>query len=172
MQDPKPTAAGADGAEPLDQFGGTTHWTSHLRMHNCGWWRPGRRRKPTERQLPLKTLLCLKTTNAMAHLAGVAASWTPPPQDLGATRGHRQPGDTCARVSELFGKSTHHLHHRAGVAGARGCGFDSAVRPLRCFYDEVTVMVMHRRPCGLMDKALVFGTKECRFKSCPGQTND
>ena len=24
------------------------------------------------------------------------------------------------------------------------------------------------RPCGLMDKALVFGTKDCRFKSCQG----
>ena len=24
-------------------------------------------------------------------------------------------------------------------------------------------------PCGLMDKALVFGTKDCRFESCPGQ---
>ena len=25
-----------------------------------------------------------------------------------------------------------------------------------------------RRPCGLMDKALVFGTKDCRFESCQG----
>ena len=25
------------------------------------------------------------------------------------------------------------------------------------------------RPCGLMDKALVFGTKDCRFESCQGQ---
>ena len=24
------------------------------------------------------------------------------------------------------------------------------------------------RPCGLMDKALVFGTKDCRFDSCQG----
>ena len=24
-------------------------------------------------------------------------------------------------------------------------------------------------PCGLMDKALVFGTKDCRFESCQGQ---
>ena len=24
------------------------------------------------------------------------------------------------------------------------------------------------RPCGLMDKALVFGTKDCRFESCQG----
>ena len=23
-------------------------------------------------------------------------------------------------------------------------------------------------PCGLMDKALVFGTKDCRFESCQG----
>ena len=25
------------------------------------------------------------------------------------------------------------------------------------------------RPCGLMDTALVFGTKDCRFESCQGQ---
>ena len=25
-----------------------------------------------------------------------------------------------------------------------------------------------RGPCGLMDKALVFGTKDCRFESCQG----
>ena len=25
-------------------------------------------------------------------------------------------------------------------------------------------------PCGLMDKALVFGTKDCRFESCQGHT--
>ena len=29
---------------------------------------------------------------------------------------------------------------------------------------------MHRRPCGLMDKALVLGTKDCRFESCQGHT--
>ena len=28
---------------------------------------------------------------------------------------------------------------------------------------------VHRQgPCGLMDKALVFGTKDCRFESCQG----
>ena len=27
-----------------------------------------------------------------------------------------------------------------------------------------------QRPCGLMDKALVFGTKDCRFESCQGHT--
>ena len=26
------------------------------------------------------------------------------------------------------------------------------------------------RPCGLMDKALVFGTKDCRFESCQGHS--
>ena len=25
-----------------------------------------------------------------------------------------------------------------------------------------------QRPCGLMDKSLVFGTKDCRFESCQG----
>ena len=29
-------------------------------------------------------------------------------------------------------------------------------------------MAFYRRPCGLMDKALVFGTKDCRFESCQG----
>jgi hypothetical protein len=28
------------------------------------------------------------------------------------------------------------------------------------------------RPCGLMDKALVFGTKDCRFESCQGHVGD
>ena len=28
-----------------------------------------------------------------------------------------------------------------------------------------------KRSCGLMDKALVFGTKECRFESCQDQSN-
>ena len=27
-----------------------------------------------------------------------------------------------------------------------------------------------QRPCGLMDKALVFGTKDCRFEFCQGHT--
>ena len=27
-----------------------------------------------------------------------------------------------------------------------------------------------KRPCGLMDKALVFGTKDCRFESCQGHS--
>ena len=27
---------------------------------------------------------------------------------------------------------------------------------------------LYQRPCGLMDKALVFGTKDCRFESCQG----
>ena len=32
----------------------------------------------------------------------------------------------------------------------------------------VSRWIMHW-PCGLMDKALVFGTKDCRFESCQGQ---
>ena len=29
--------------------------------------------------------------------------------------------------------------------------------------------LQYKRPCGLMDKAVVFGTKDCRFESCQGQ---
>jgi hypothetical protein len=29
----------------------------------------------------------------------------------------------------------------------------------------------NRRPCGLMDKALVLGTKDCRFESCQGHNS-
>ena len=29
--------------------------------------------------------------------------------------------------------------------------------------------LLNQWPCGLMDKALVFGTKDCRFESCQGQ---
>ena len=32
-----------------------------------------------------------------------------------------------------------------------------------------SVEMMYKRPCGLMDKALIFGTKDCRFESCQGQ---
>ena len=28
-----------------------------------------------------------------------------------------------------------------------------------------------KRPCGLMDKALVLGTKDCRFESCQGHSH-
>ena len=32
--------------------------------------------------------------------------------------------------------------------------------------------VLSAWPCGLMDKALVFGTKDCRFESCQGHIYD
>ena len=32
------------------------------------------------------------------------------------------------------------------------------------------IVMYARRPCGLMDKALVFGTKDCRFESCQGHS--
>ena len=38
-------------------------------------------------------------------------------------------------------------------------------------FQECKLMLIHQsiqRPCGLMDKALVFGTKDCRFESCQG----
>ena len=31
--------------------------------------------------------------------------------------------------------------------------------------------LLNQRPCGLMDKALVFGAKDCRFESCQGHFN-
>ena len=39
---------------------------------------------------------------------------------------------------------------------------------LKFVLNELVVM----RPCGLMDKALVFGTKDCRFESCQGHVCD
>jgi hypothetical protein len=43
----------------------------------------------------------------------------------------------------------------------------------RCWRGDVplssALVIMPNRPCGLMDKALVFGTKDCRFESCQGQ---
>ena len=30
------------------------------------------------------------------------------------------------------------------------------------------LLLVHQRPCGLMDKALVLGTKDCRLESCQG----
>ena len=32
-------------------------------------------------------------------------------------------------------------------------------------------LLIIRWPCGLMDKALVFGTKDCRFEFCQGQSS-
>jgi hypothetical protein len=32
------------------------------------------------------------------------------------------------------------------------------------------IVMYARRPCGLMDKALIFGTKDCRFESCQGHS--
>ena len=34
--------------------------------------------------------------------------------------------------------------------------------------DCLDAAYINRWPCGLMDKALVFGTKDCRFESCQG----
>ena len=42
-------------------------------------------------------------------------------------------------------------------------------RPEFVFSDTDSVDDVYKRPCGLMDKALVFGTKDCRFESCQGQ---
>ena len=40
--------------------------------------------------------------------------------------------------------------------------------PARAGLKMMRVVAQHQRPCGLMDKALVFGTKDCRFESCQG----
>jgi hypothetical protein len=37
-----------------------------------------------------------------------------------------------------------------------------------CVGCRVLVVGFRERPCGLMDKALVLGTKDCRFESCQG----
>ena len=34
--------------------------------------------------------------------------------------------------------------------------------------DDACLLASSKRPCGLMDKALVFGTKGCRIESCQG----
>ena len=45
----------------------------------------------------------------------------------------------------------------------------AACQPLLCLRTrkQLTVRIItSKRSCGLMDKALVFGTKDCRFESC------
>ena len=37
-----------------------------------------------------------------------------------------------------------------------------------CLFLECACFQLMTWPCGLMDKALVFGTKDCRFESCQG----
>ena len=39
----------------------------------------------------------------------------------------------------------------------------------RCWLQRMMMALDNQWPCGLMDKALVFGTKDCRFESCQGQ---
>ena len=59
-------------------------------------------------------------------------------------------------------------HKRASVPrgeGERGDGW-----PLGLWWSSLPSMAT-RWPCGLMDKALVFGTKDCRFESCQGQAS-
>jgi hypothetical protein len=38
------------------------------------------------------------------------------------------------------------------------------------FFRRACHFAHSQRPCGLMDKALVFGTKDCRFESCQGHS--
>ena len=46
------------------------------------------------------------------------------------------------------------------------CKADSAMKCPKLI--EQKPLNVNARPCGLMDKALVFGTKDCRFESCQG----
>ena len=41
--------------------------------------------------------------------------------------------------------------------------------PRFLFQSHGSVMMRDHRPCGLMDEALVFGTKDCRLESCQNQ---
>ena len=43
--------------------------------------------------------------------------------------------------------------------------FAEHICPLRANHNVARIT---NWPCGLMDKALVFGTKDCRFESCQG----
>ena len=55
----------------------------------------------------------------------------------------------------------------AGSNPARVAAFPfSDVLALLCLACQTSLYFV--RPCGLMDKALVFGTKDCRFESCQG----
>ena len=71
-------------------------------------------------------------------------------------------GDTMAPAWSRFGGTT-------GAAGD-AFGHHEACMGSLSFTDAVGVgeQFSFTRPCGLMDKALVFGTKDCRFESCQG----
>ena len=81
------------------------------------------------------------------------------------SRGH---GATAARLtpdqkvgsSNLSALIAHHLlvdrHRRRFIEVSAAASF---------FLSDINI----NWPCGLMDKALVFGTKDCRFESCQGQ---
>ena len=79
------------------------------------------------------------------------------------------------------------IRHRPtepGIAGSSPAGVICASHPLharpawrlpRVFWScgksagDVSATNRSHGPCGLMDKALVFGTKDCRLESCQGQ---
>ena len=59
----------------------------------------------------------------------------------------------CGALSVLFAA----LHRFHGCLGRRGL-----------LEHKLRFAQIRGRPCGLMDKALVLGTKDCRFESCQG----
>ena len=71
-------------------------------------------------------------------------------------------GGDCGRGAwHMFHRRPCLLWHCSSTAGAkRGPRWELG----QCAGWYVCV----RRPCGLMDKALVFGTKDCRLESCQG----
>ncbi len=63
---------------------------------------------------------------------------------------------TCSRASASTMRATH----------PQPCASSIAFQQLSAFRCNRSGRL--RRPCGLMDKALVFGTKDCWFESCQG----
>ena len=67
------------------------------------------------------------------------------------------------------GCSGHVTHKSRGQPGVGALQAGRRLTPgLAVLCDISARPHIFRRPCGLMDKALVFGTKDCRFESCQG----
>ena len=75
-----------------------------------------------------------------------------------------------AHVSRsAHGCSGHVTHKSRGQPGVGALQAGRRLTPgLAVLCDISARPHIFRRPCGLMDKALVSGTKDCRFESCQG----
>ena len=112
------------------------------------------------------------------HVSATCQSYPPPM--AWSTRGEEGAGGHMLKVSGLLKQrfQGQMLGHACSWCQHTSCRFSAGSTSLLTFlwlcacgaYAAVIRNVSQscKWPCGLMDKALVFGTKDCRFESCQG----